>query len=66
MIFWVKLNTCVSPYKVGYLVQLLIMCILDRNHSLDLRQNYLTSLPTFTYSKLTIETLEKGVKYIQS
>ena len=22
--------------------------------------------PTFTYSKLTIETLEKGVKYVQS
>ena len=24
------------------------------------------SQPTFTYSKSTIETLEKGVKYVQS
>ena len=26
----------------------------------------LQSLPTFTFSELTIETLEQGVKYIQS
>ena len=32
----------------------------------DSCSNYLLTQPAFTCSKLTIETLEQGVKYVQS
>ena len=39
--------------------------VFDRCTHVNLLDN-ITSQPTFTYPKLTIETLEQGVKYVQS
>ena len=37
-----------------------------KGKDLSLRLFLLTAQPAFTCSKLTIETLEQGVKYVQS
>ena len=60
--FNVNLNELKIYNKVTDIGNLaLIPCIVQKSGTMNFRASM---QPTFTYSKLTIETLEQGVKYV--
>ena len=49
-----------------HVISVVLVFFVKFEHSLHLFLVFSTALPAFTCSKLTTETLEKGVKYVQS